>query len=165
MKRIIPCVFITLAMMLAGSFLPLFGFLGLMLCPLPLSVLGCLEGRKSMSAAELMIEATLFLAVSPSLAAYFLLGCAPVSAVVFMLSQESFRDVKKLTGGESYIICVAASILFKTLLLIAFWFFTGKNILIPDSSLTAEIMTQLYGESPELMLSLRQVMLLLQFLA
>ncbi|MBQ3457048.1 MAG: hypothetical protein IJG36_11460 [Synergistaceae bacterium] len=47
MKRIIPCVIITLSMIIAGSFLPLFGFLGLMLCPLPLGVLGCVEGRKA----------------------------------------------------------------------------------------------------------------------
>lgn len=114
-----------------------------------------------MSVAELMIEATLFLAISPTLAAYFLLGCAPVSAVVFMLSQEGFRDVKKLTGGESYLICAGASILFKVLLLLAFWLFTGKNILFPDASLTTEIMTQLYGDSPELIVALRQVMLLL----
>ena len=158
MKRIIPCVVITLSLMLAGSFLPLFGFMGLMLCPLPLSILGCLEGRKSMSVAELMIEATLFLVVSPSLAVYFLVGCAPVSAVVFMLSQESFRDVKKLTGGESYIICAGTSILFKTLLLWAFWFFTGKNILFPDTAHVAEVMSQVYGDSPELMASLRQVL-------
>lgn len=145
-------------MILAGSFLPLFGFFGLMLCPLPLAVLGCIEGRKSMSAAELMIEATLFLMFSPALAAYYLLGCAPVAAVIFALSQESFRDVKKLTGGESYLMCTGTSILLKTLFLWAFWYFTGKNILIPDASITAGIMTQLYGDTPELMTALRQVM-------
>ena len=160
MKRVIPCVFITLAMILAGSFLPLFGFLGLMLCPLPLAVLACVEGRKASSVAELMIEATLFLAFSPTLAVYYLLGCAPLSAVIFALSQESFRDVKKLTAGESYLICAGVSVLFKTLLLWAFWYFTGKNILMPDSSQTAEIMSQLYGDSPELMAALRQVVVI-----
>ena len=114
-----------------------------------------------MSAAELLIEATLFLMFSPSLAAYYLLGCAPVAAAIFSLSQESFRDVKKLTGGESYLICAGTSILLKTLFLWAFWFFTGRNILMPDASQTAEIMTQLYGESPELMAGLRQVTALL----
>ncbi|MBQ3447957.1 MAG: DUF2232 domain-containing protein, partial [Synergistaceae bacterium] len=131
--------------------------LGLMICPLPLSVLGCLEGRKSMSAAELLIEATLFLVISPTLAAYYLLGCAPVAAVIFMLSQESFRDVKKLTGGESYVICIGTSILFKTVLIWAFWFFTGRNILFPDSAQLIDTMSQLYGNDPELMSALRQV--------
>ena len=160
MKRVIPCVIITLALMLAGSFLPLFGVLGLMICPLPLCVLGCLEGRKSMSAAELLIEATLFLVISPTLAAYYLLGCAPVAAVIFMLSQESFRDVKKLTGGESYVICIGASILFKTVLIWAFWFFTGRNILFPDSAQLADTMSQLYGNDPELISALRQVIVI-----
>ena len=157
MKRVIPCVLITLALILAGSFLPLFGVLGIMLCPVPLSVLGCAEGRKSMSAAELLIEATLFLVISPVLAAYYLLGCAPLSATLFMLSQESFRDAKKLTAGESYLICAGASILFKALLLWAFWFFTGRNILFPDQTQLNEIMTQLYGDNPELMTALRQI--------
>ena len=161
MKRIIPCVLITLALMLAGSFLPLFGVLGLMLCPLPLSILGCLEGRKSMSVAELLIEATLFLVISPTLAAYYLVGCAPVAAVVFMLSQESFRDVKKLTGGESYLICAGISVLLKTILIWAFWFFTGKNILFPDAAQMGSIMFQLYGNNPELMSSLQQILAIL----
>ena len=158
MKRIIPCVIITLSMIIAGSFLPLFGFLGLMLCPLPLGVLGCVEGRKSMSAAELMIEATLFLAVSPSMAAYFLLGCAPVSAIIFAVSQEGFKNAKKLTGGENLIICTGASVIFKTILIGAFWFFTGKNIMFPDAAQMSEVMSQLYGEQPELQATLRQVL-------
>ena len=164
MKRIIPCVIITLALMLAGSFLPLFGFIGLMLCPLPLSILGCLEGRRNMSIAELMIEATLFLAVSPSMAVYFLIGCAPLSAVVFMLSQEGFRETKKLTGGECYLICAGASVLFKTLLLLAFWFFTGRNILLPDAGQMRAVMSQLYGESPELVAALSRAIALLPHL-
>lgn len=147
--------------MLAGSFLPLFGFLGLMLCPLPLAVLGCLEGRKRMSVAELMIEATLFLAVSPSMAAYFLLGCAPLSAILFAVSQEGFKDAKKLTGGESLIICTGASIIFKTLLIVAFFFFTGKNILFPDAAQMRDVMLQMYGDQPELAATLQQVLTIL----
>lgn len=158
MKRIIPCVIITLAMILAGSFLPLVGFLGLMLCPLPLCILGSLEGRKSMSIAELMIEATLFLAVSPSMAAYFLVACAPLSAMMFVLSQESFKSIKKYTGGESVIIIAGASIFFKTILLAAFWFFTGKNILFPDVVQMEAAMSQLYGDRPELSAALAQVL-------
>ena len=111
-----------------------------------------------MSAAELMIEATLFLAVSPSMAAYFLLGCAPVSAIIFAVSQEGFRNAKKLTGGENLIICTGASVIFKTILIGAFWFFTGKNIMFPDAAQMSEVMSQLYGEQPELQATLRQVL-------
>ena len=161
MKRVIPCVFITLAMMLAGSFLPLFGFLGFMLCPLPLCVLGCLDGRKNMSVAELMIEATLFLAVSPSLAVYFLLGCAPVSAILFGVSQESFRNAKKFTGGESLVVCTGASVIFKAILLGAFWFFTGKNIFLPDPAQMNDVMSQMYGDQPELKAALQHVLAVL----
>ena len=157
MKRIIPCVIITLSMMLAGSFLPLFGFLGLMLCPLPLGVLGCLEGRKSMSIAELLIEATLLLAVSPSLAAYFLIGCAPLSASLFAVSQEGFRETRKLTGSESLILCTGASIVFKIILIGAFWFFTGRNIMFPDAAQMSDVMSQMYGDQPELKAALQQV--------
>ena len=158
MKKIIPCVFITLALMLAGSFLPVIGFIGLVLCPLPLAVLGCLEGQRSMSVAELMVEATLFLAVSPSLAVYCLIGCAPVSAVIFMLSRKDVREVKKFTGGESLLICTGTSIAFKVILLAAFWFFTGRNILFPSASQMNIIMSQLYGDQPELMAALSQVL-------
>ena len=164
MKRIIPCVIITVLFMLAGSFLPLTGFLGLMLCPLPLTVLGCLEGRRSMSAAELMIEATLFLVISPKLAAYFLVGCAPVSAVIFGLSQESFRNVKKLTGGESFLICAGASVIFKTLLIGLFWFFTGKNIMFPDASQVSMALSEVYAGKPELQTALNQVIAIFPYM-
>ena len=148
-------------MMIAGSFLPLFGFFGLMLCPLPLGVLGCLEGRKVSSIAELMIEATLFLVVSPTMAAYFLLGCAPVSATLYALSQESFRNAKKLSAGESLFICAGASVIFKTILIGAFWFFTGRNIFLPDTSQMANVMTQMYEDQPELQAALLQAMRIL----
>lgn len=114
-----------------------------------------------MSAAELLIEATLFLVISPTLAAYYLLGCAPVAGMIFMLSQESFRDAKKLTGGESYVICAGASVLFKTLLIWAFWYFTGRNILFPDQAQLNDVMSQLYGNDPELMSQLQQVIAVL----
>ena len=164
MKRIIPCVFITLALILAGSFLPVFGFLGLMLCPLPLSILGCLEGHKRMSIAELMIEATLFLAVSPSMAVYFLVGCAPLSAMVFTLSRKEFKEVKKYSGAESLLACTGASIFFKLLLIVLFWFFTKRNILMPDMSQMSAIMTQLYGDQPELQAAMSRVLALLPYL-
>ncbi|MBQ7193317.1 MAG: DUF2232 domain-containing protein [Synergistaceae bacterium] len=164
MKRVIPCVVITLAMIFAGSFLPVFGFLGLMLSPLPLGILGCLEGRKNMSAAELMIEATLFFVYSPSMAVYFMLGCAPLSAMIFLLSQESFRKVRKLTGGQGVVLCIGASVIFKTILLGAFWFFTGKNILLPDVSGMEQLMSELYGSQPEFWASLQRVLSLLPHL-
>ena len=114
-----------------------------------------------MSMAELMIEAALFVMLSPSMAVYFLIGCAPFSAVLFALSQEDFRDVKKLTGGESLMVCAGASIVCKTLLLWGFWLFTGRNILLPDAAQMSEILSGLYGDQPELLSALKQVMSIL----
>ena len=158
MKRIIPCVIITLAMIFAGSFLPVLGFVGIMLCPLPLSVLGCIEGHKRTSIAELMIEATLFLAFSPSMAAYFLVGCAPLSSMIFTLSREEFKSVKKYTGAQTLLVCTGASILFKLIMIVLFWLFTKRNIMLPDMSQVEAVMTQLYGSQPELMQAMRKVL-------
>lgn len=157
MKKIIPCVFITLALILAGSFLPVFGFIGLLICPLPLAILGCTEGQRSASIAELLIEATLFFAVSPSMALYFLMGCAPLAGIIYLLSRDEFKTVKKYSGAESLLICAGVSILMKVIMLIVFWFFTGRNILFPDTVQLEAILSQLYGEQPELRDIARQV--------
>lgn len=135
-----------------------------MLCPLPLCVLGCLEGQKNMTIAELMIELTLFLIVSPSMAVYFLLGCSPVSATVYSVSRDDIKAVKKFSGSESVLICAASSILFKTILLAVFWFFTGRNILLPDVKQMTLIFQQLYGSNPELLESLVQMLGLFPYL-
>ena len=164
MKRVIPCVMITLALILAGSFFPVFGFVGIMLCPLPLCILGNIEGHKRMSVAELLIEATLFFVLSPSMAAYFLVGCAPLSAMIFTLSREDFKEAKKYSGSESLLITVGASIAFKLVMIALFWFFTKRNILLPDLSQMEAIMTQLYGNQPELMETMRRVLRILPHL-
>lgn len=150
MKRIIICVLSSLALILSGYFMPVLGVIGMMLCPLPLAVLGNLEGHKRMSIAELMIEATLFLAISPSMAVYFLIGCAPVSAMIFMLSREDFRNAKKYSGAESLLICTGFSLAMKVILMLVFWFFTGRNILFPDAAQMSVLMNQMYGDNPEL---------------
>ena len=164
MKRVIPCVMITLALILAGSFFPVLGVIGLMLCPLPLTILGNIEGHKRMSVAELLIEATLFFLFSPSMAAYFLVGCAPLSAMIFTLSREDFKDVKKYSGPESLLIIAGASIAFKLVMIALFWFFTKKNILLPDLSQMEAITAQLYGNQPELMETMRKVLRILPHL-
>ena len=164
MKRIIPCVLITLAMIVAGSFLPVFGFLGLMLCPLPLSILGNIEGHKRMSIAELLIEATLFLVFSPTMAVYFLVGCAPLSAMIYTLSREDIKRVKKYSGAESLLLAAGASIAFKLILIVLYWFFTTRNILLPDMSQVEPIITQLYGSQPELMAAVMRVLRVIPYL-
>ena len=157
MKRIIPCVSITLALILAGFFVPVLGAAGLILCPMPLAVLGCLDGKKRMSIAELMIELTVFILFSPSMAIYFLVGCAPVSAMIYFVSREDVKEAKKFTGPESLLICAGASIIFKIILLAVFYFFTGQNILFPSSAQMAAIMQELYGDNPELQQAALQV--------
>ena len=155
---------ISLTLILAGFFLPILGFFSLMLCPLPLCVLGCLEGQKKMTMAELMIEITLFLVVSPSMAVYFLLGCSPVAAIIYSISREDIKAVKKFSGPESILICTGASILFKLILIAAFWFFTGRNIFLPDIKQIAVILRQLYADRPELLQSVVQSLGLLPYL-
>ena len=117
-----------------------------------------------MSIAELMIEATLFLAVSPSMAVYFLVGCAPLSAMIFSLSRKEFKTVKKYSGAESLLVCTGASIFFKLVLLVLFWVFTKRNILMPDMSQMNAIMTQLYGNQPDLQESMIRVLALMPYL-
>ena len=163
-KRVLHCVFLTLSLILAGSFVPVIGFMCLIICPVPLAVLGCLEGHKSSGAAELLIEATLFLAFSPSMAVYFLLGCAPVSAMIFMLSREEFKEVKKYSGAETILACAGFSLLMKVILLAAFWFFTGRNILFPDVSQMELVLTQLYGDNPQLQESARRVLAIFPYM-
>ena len=164
MKRIIPCVLVTLTLILAGFFLPVLGFVGLMLCPLPLAVLGCLEGQKRMGIAEFTIELTLFILLSPSMAVYFLLGCAPVAAAIYFVSRTDIKEVKKFTAPESLLICSGASIIFKTILLAAFYFFTGKNIFFPDAAQMALTLEQLYGDNPELQKAVAQVLVIFPYL-
>ena len=164
MKRIIPCVLITLAMIVAGSFLPTFGFLGMMLCPLPLSILGNLEGHKRMSIAELLIEATLFLMFSPSMAVYFLVGCAPLSAMIYTISREDIKAVKQYSGAVSLLVCTGASIAFKLVLVVLFWVFTKRNILLPDMSQVEPVLVQLYGSQPELMATMMRVLKVIPYL-
>ena len=164
MKSIIPCVLITLALIVAGFFLPVLGFAGLILCPLPLAVLGCLEGQKRMSIAELMIELTVFIILSPSMAIYFLVGCAPVAGIVYFVSREDVKEVKKYSGSESLLICTGVSILFKIILLVGFYFFTGRNVLFPDAAQMAQIMQELYGDQPELQQAVMQVINIFPYL-
>ena len=164
MKRIIPCVSITLGLIAAGFFLPVLGFLGLILCPLPLAVLGCLDGQKRMTIAELMIELTVFIIISPSMAVYFLVGCAPVAGMLYFVSREDVKEHKKFSAAESFLICAGGSIVFKIILLAVFYFFTGQNILFPDSAQMAQIMKELYGNEPELLNAAMQIVNIFPYL-
>ena len=164
MKRILPCVVITLLLILAGFLVPGIGFLGLMLCPLPLAVLGCLEEPKKMSYAELSIEATLFIAISPTMAIYFLIGCAPLAGIIFLLSRHEFKEVKKFSGPDSLLVCIASTIVFKVILLVGYWLFTGRNILFPDVEQLAMSMYELYDAKPELQAAIKQVLALYPYL-
>ena len=164
MKRIIPCVVITLLLILAGFFVPGIGFIGLMLCPLPLAVLGCLEDPRKMSLAELSIEATLFIAVSPTMAVYFLIGCAPIAGVIFLLSRHEFKEVKKFSGPESLLVCVAAAIGFKLLLVVVYWLFTEQNIMFPNVEQLAVSLYDLYDNQPELQGTIKQILAIYPYL-
>ena len=164
MKRIIPCVLVSLALVLAGFFLPVLGFFCLMLCPLPLCVLGCVEGQKQMAIAELMIEITIFIVISPSMAVYFIVGCAPIAGIVYAVSREDIKRVKKFSGPDSFLLCAGVSIVFKIILLAGFYFFTSRNIFIPDVSQMSATLDQIYGGDPDLQESVMQIVGLLPYL-
>lgn len=144
--------------------MPVVGFMGLLVCPLPLAVLGCLEGHKVMSIAELMIEATLFIAVSPLMAVYFLIGCAPVAGIIFLLSRDEFKSARKFSGAENLLITAGVSLGAKLILLVVFWLYTGRNILFPDIAQMEVILQQLYGSQPELVETARQVLVIFPYM-
>ena len=110
-----------------------------------------------MTIAELMIELTIFIIISPYMAVYFLVGCAPVSAMIYFVSREDVKEHKKFSGAESLLICGGASIIFKIILLAVFYFFTGQNVLFPDSAQMSQIMQELYGNDPQLLEAAMQI--------
>ena len=162
MKRIIISVFTTIALILSGYYLPVFGIIGMLLCPLPLALLGNLEGHRRMSLAELMTEITLFIMVSPLMALYFLIGCAGLSSSIFLLSREEFRKTSRYTGAESFLICAGVSLSLKIITILIFWFFTGRNILLPEVPQLHAMMK--YSDSPEVYIALRAAMSLLPYM-
>ncbi len=117
-----------------------------------------------MSIAELLIEATLFFMFSPSMAVYFLVGCAPLSAMIYTISREDIKAVKNYSGAESLLVCTGASIAFKLVLILLFWFFTKRNILLPDMSQVEPVMRELYGSQPELMATMVRVLKVIPYL-
>ncbi len=128
---------------------PLLSFWGLLLCPLPLALLGCLDGGRWLGAGIFLTEG-LLLTLSPSLSFYFLLGCSPLSVGLFLLAEK--REKLQWTGGESLFGALIVSILSKLALLAFFWVLTGRNILVPD---LAQI-ELLFSETGTLSLEQRQ---------
>lgn len=117
-----------------------------------------------MSIAELLVEATLFFLISPTMAAYFLVACAPLSAMIFTVSREDFKSAKNYTGAESLLVCIGASIGFKLVLIVLYWLFTGKNIMLPDMSQMEAVISQLYGSQPEIMSSMSRILSIIPYL-
>lgn len=112
-----------------GLVFPLLSFWGLLICPLPLALLGCREGIRWLGLGALLAEGLLMF-VSPSLSLYFLLGCLPLVLVLFLLAEK--RETLRWTGGESLFAAFIVVVLAKLAVLAAFWALTGQNILVPD---------------------------------
>ena len=125
-----------------GTFVPLLGFWGLLLCPLPLAVLGCRDGMRPMAWGLFLTEALLALLLSPAFALYFLLGCAPLSLALCLVPRT------KWTGGEALLVCALVSLGAKLALAGAFWALTGQNILLPDMKQMDLALTQFYSNLP-----------------
>ena len=122
--RLVSFSALTAFLVSVGLFLPIMGFWGTLLCPLPLAVLGYREGLKWMAPGLFLTE--LILSFAPSLALYFVIGCFPLSLAVFLIARTRW------TGSESLAVCVLASLGAKLALMAVFWALTGRNILFPD---------------------------------
>ena len=120
------CSMLTVFLVSVGTVVPILGFWGTLLCPLPLALLGYRDGTRWMAAGLFLTEGLLLFA--PSLALYFVLGCFPVSLALFFVSRARWK------GSESVAVCVLVSLGAKLLLLAAFWGLTGRNILLPDAA-------------------------------
>ncbi|MCR4819180.1 MAG: YybS family protein [Fretibacterium sp.] len=138
-----------------GIFFPLLSFWGLLICPLPLALLGCREGARWLGAGIFLTE-TLLLLLSPSVSLYFLLGCAPLSLVLFILAEK--QEKLQWTGGESLFGALIVSILAKLTVMAFFWVLTGRNFLIPDLAQMELLLGELGTLPPDQLLTLQETL-------
>lgn len=138
-----------------GMLFPLLSFWGLLICPLPLALLGCREGARWLGAGTFLTE-TLLLLLSPAISLYFLLGCAPLSLALFLLAEK--RDQWRWSGGESLFAGLIVSILAKLAILAVFWALTGRNILVPDLTQIEALFGGTSSLSPDQRLTLQETL-------
>lgn len=133
----------TVLLVWAGTSVPLFGFWALLVCPVPMAILGRRHGERSMVFGTILSTAAVGLILSPPLAAYFFLGYMPISWAFVLVAKE------ERTGGESFLVCAIASLGAKLLLLAVFWVLTGRNVLLPDIGQVELMLRELYAGLPQ----------------
>ncbi|MBQ9564171.1 MAG: DUF2232 domain-containing protein [Synergistaceae bacterium] len=154
---------LTALLVSVGTAIPLLGFWGMLLCPLPLALLGCRHGVRWMGTGLLLTTGLLLLL--PTLALYFTLGGFPVSLALVLAA----RRRPNWTGSESLTVCVLASLGAKLLLLAGFWALTGRNVLLPDMGQTEALLRSLslglpLDEAQEVRTAIRQTLALFPYL-
>ncbi len=158
MLRLIAYGGLTAALVACGNFAPVFGFIGLILSPLPLAILGCNENRNRAGIAELIAEALLLLLVSPYMALYFFVGYAPVAGMICAL--KDLQKAHSLTAGENILAIFTVSIIAKLILMSVFWYLTGHNAMFPDAPQLEVILNEVYREQPALLEALQMTLYL-----
>ena len=162
MLRLISYGILTALLFSCGSFFPAFGFIGIMLSPLPLALLGCSYGRNKAAISEIIAEVLLFLFISPYMALYFFIGCAPISGIICALKE--FRQKFQFSAGENILICFTVSVFSKLILMIVFWFLTGHITMFPDTPQLEIILNEIYKEQPSLLEALQMVLYLFPYM-
>ena len=89
---------------------PLLGVWGLLICPLPLAILGCRDGGRAMAWGLLLTELLLTVLFSINFAIYFLVGHAPLSLAIYTVAGTRWKV------GEALLACTLTSLGMKLVL-------------------------------------------------
>lgn len=126
----------------SGIFVPVAGFWGLLMSPLPLAVLGLREGPRWQTAGMMFAGGSLLFLLDPLSALYFLIAQGPLAYAL------SFSSRFRSSGSEALLFCSGVSIVSKLFLLGIFLALTGHNPLMPDPDQLRILLTRLYAELP-----------------
>ena len=144
LARMVWFVVLTLALFSVGFFVPVLGFGGFLMVPLPLALLGMRGGSRWQAAGVAFAGGGLALLLDPLSALYYLIAQAPLSYALSFVSRGRNK------GAEALLLCSGVSVASKLLLLGVFLALTGHNPLMPDPEQIRLLLTRLYAElSPD----------------
>lgn len=130
---------LTILLLKVKDYVPAVTFWGLFFSPLPLALLGCREGRRSLGLGVLLTGGLTALLLSIPSALYFVTASAPLSAALAASSRKSW------SGGEALLACTFVSVTEKLFFFFLLWALTGRNFLAPDAGQVEEMMGRLYA--------------------
>lgn len=137
--RVVFFSLLTVLLLKVKDYVPAVSFWGLFFSPLPLALLGCREGRRSLGLGVLMTGGLTALLLSIPSALYFVTASAPLSAALAASSRKSW------SGGEALLACTFVSVTEKLFFFFLLWALTGRNFLAPDAGQVEEMMGRLYA--------------------